>query len=61
LGRLKEIEKEGNPVGRSIVSIDLDHRDLSSTGLPNRQHISADMRLPTNIQQRTALSVFIQR
>jgi hypothetical protein len=43
------------------VSINLDPRDLSNTGPPNRQHTPADMRPPTHIQQRTSRSVSIQR
>ena len=54
-------EEEGDPVGGPAVSINLDSRDLSSTGPPNRQQTPADMRLPTHIQQRTSRSVFIQR
>jgi hypothetical protein len=60
--RLREAEEEeGNPVGGPAVSIDLDPRDLSNTGPPNRQNRPADMRSPTLIQQRTAGSMFIQR
>jgi hypothetical protein len=36
--RWKETEEEGNPVGGPAVSINLDARDLSNTGPPNRQH-----------------------
>jgi hypothetical protein len=36
-----------NPAGRPAVSINLDPRDLSNTGAPNRQHTPADMRPPT--------------
>jgi hypothetical protein len=46
LGRPKEAEKRGEPVGGPAVSITLDPRDLSNTGPPNRQHIPADMRPP---------------
>jgi hypothetical protein len=42
--RLKEAEEEGNPVGQPVASINLDFRDLSNTGPPNRQHTPADMR-----------------
>jgi hypothetical protein len=60
-GRLKEPEEKVDPVGGPAVSINLDSQDLSNTGPPNRQHIPADMRPPTHIQQRTSRSVFIQR
>jgi hypothetical protein len=40
---LKEAEAEGDPVGGPAVSINLDPRDLSNTGPPNRQHIPADI------------------
>jgi hypothetical protein len=60
-GRLKEAEEQGNLVGGPAVSINLDSRDLSNTGSPNRQYTPADMRPPTHIQQRNARSVFIQR
>ena len=56
-----EAEEEGNPVERSAVSINLDSWDLSDTGTPTRQHIPADMKPPTHIQQRTAGSGFSQR
>jgi hypothetical protein len=36
LGRLKEAEEKGDPVGRPAVSINLDSQDLSNTGSPNR-------------------------
>jgi hypothetical protein len=58
---MKEAEDKGYPVGGPAVSFNLDPRDLSNTGPPNRQHIPADMRPPTHIQQRTVRSVFIQR
>ena len=45
---LEEAEEEGNPVGGPAVSINLDPRDLSNTGLPNRQHTPA-----TDIHVRT--------
>ena len=48
--RLKESEEKGNPVGGPAVSINLDCQDLSNTGPPNRQDITADMRPPTHIQ-----------
>jgi hypothetical protein len=60
-GRLKEAEEKDNPVEEPAVLINLDSGDLSNTGPPNRQHIPADMRPPTDIQQRTVRSVFIQR
>jgi hypothetical protein len=58
---LEEAEEEGNQVGGPAVSINLDSRDLSNTGPPTRQHTTADMRFPTHIQQRTALSMFSQK
>ena len=42
LGRLKEAEEKGDPVGGSAVSINLGLRDLSDTGPPNRQHTPDD-------------------
>eukprot|EP00072_Mus_musculus_P007796 NP_001230187.1 uncharacterized protein LOC215467 [Mus musculus] len=54
LWRLKEAEEKGDPVGGPAVSINLDSRDLSNTGPPNRQHTPADMRPPRHIQQRIA-------
>ena len=59
--KLEEAEEKGNLVGGSVVSINLDSRNLSNTGPSPRQHTPADMRPPTHIQQRTAGSVFIQR
>jgi hypothetical protein len=47
--RLKEAEEKGYPVGGPAVSINLNPRDVSNTGPPNRQHIPADMRPPTHI------------
>jgi hypothetical protein len=61
LGKLEEAEEEGNPVGGPVVSINLDSQDLSDSRPATRQHIPADMRPPTHIQQRTAGSVFSQR
>jgi hypothetical protein len=52
--KLEEAEEEGNPIGRPAVSINLDPQDLSDIELPTRQHIPADVRLPTHKQQRTA-------
>jgi hypothetical protein len=52
-GKLEEAEEECDPVGKPAVSINLDFRDLSDTGTLTRQHIPADMRPPTEIQQRT--------
>jgi hypothetical protein len=49
-GKLKEAEEEGYPVGEPAVSINLDPRDLSNTGPPNRQYKQADMRPSTHIQ-----------
>jgi hypothetical protein len=37
---------KGNPVGGPAVSFNLDPRDLSNNGPPNRQHMPADMRPP---------------
>jgi hypothetical protein len=50
LGEAKEAEEKGDPVGGPAVSINLDPRDLSNTGPPNRQHTPDDMRPPTHIQ-----------
>jgi hypothetical protein len=61
LGKAEKAEEKGNPVGGPAVSINLDPRDLSNTGPPNRQHTPADMRPPKHKQQRTAGSVPIQR
>ena len=36
-------EEKGKPAGGSAVSINLEPRDLSNTGPPNRQHTSADI------------------
>ena len=47
---MKEAEKKGDPVGGPGVSINLDPRDLSNAGPPNRQHATADMRPPIHIQ-----------
>jgi hypothetical protein len=58
---VKKAEEKGNPVGGPAVSINLNPRDLSNTGPPNRQHTPADMRSPIHIQWRTTWSVFIQR
>jgi hypothetical protein len=58
---MKEAEEEGDPVEGPAVSINLDPQYLLKTGTPNKQHIPADMRHPTHIQQRTSGSVFIQR
>ena len=59
-GKLEDDEEEGDPVGGPAVSINLDPWDLSYTGPPNRQHISADMKPPTHIEQRTTRSGFSQ-
>jgi hypothetical protein len=59
LGKAEKAEEKGDAVGRPAVSINLDPRDLSNTGPPTRQH-TAEMRLPTHIQQ-TIESVFFQR
>jgi hypothetical protein len=59
--RRKEAKEEGDPVRGPAISINLDPRDLSNTGPPNRQNIPDDMRPLTHIQQRTAGSVFNQR
>jgi hypothetical protein len=58
---MKEAEEKDNPVEGQTILINLDLQDLSNIGLPNRQHIPADMRPPTHIQQRTAVSALIQR
>jgi hypothetical protein len=48
--RLEEAEEEGNHVGGSAVSINLDPGgDLSHPGSPTRQHTPADMRSLTHI------------
>jgi hypothetical protein len=49
-GRLKEAEEKDDPAGGPAVSIYLDLSYLSNTRQPNRQHIPADMRPPTQIQ-----------
>jgi hypothetical protein len=61
LGKLKEAEEKGDSVGGPAVSINLDPRDLSNIGSPNREHTPAGMRPSTHTQQRTASSVFRQR
>ena len=43
-GKAEEAEEKGDPLGGPAVSINLDPRDLSNTGPPNRQHTLADMR-----------------
>jgi hypothetical protein len=58
---LEEDEEEGDPIGRTAVSTNLDHQDLSDTEPPTRQHTSSDMRPPTHIQQRTAGSALSER
>ena len=50
LGRLKEAEEKGDPVGGLAVSINLDLQDLLNTGQPKRQYTPADVRPPTHIQ-----------
>ena len=49
---MKEAKEKGNPVGGPAISINLDPRDLSNTGPPNRQHTPADMRPPTHLQKK---------
>ena len=39
------------PIRRTVVSTNLENQDLSDTEPPTRQHIPADMRLGTHIQQ----------
>jgi hypothetical protein len=51
----------GDPVGGPAVPINLDSRDLSNNGPPTRQHMPADRRPPTHIEQSTARSGFSQR
>jgi hypothetical protein len=55
--RLKEAEK-GDPAGGPGISINLDPRDLSNTGAPNRQHTPADMRHPTHNRELPGLCSF---
>jgi hypothetical protein len=50
LGKLKDFEEKGDPVGGPAILISLDPQDLSNTGPPNRQHTPADKRSPTHIQ-----------
>ena len=58
---IKKAEKERDPVGGPAVSINLDPPDLSDNGPSTRQHVLADMRPQTHMQQRTAGSGFSQR
>jgi hypothetical protein len=51
---MEEAEEEDHTVEGPAVSINLDLCDLPDTGTPTRQHIPADMRPPTRIQQKTA-------
>jgi hypothetical protein len=55
--RLEEDGEEGNPVGGPQISINLEPRDLSNTGLPTRYHLPADMRPPTYIYSRGLLGL----
>jgi hypothetical protein len=48
--RLKEAKEKSDPVGGSAASINLDSRDLTNIGSPNRLHTPADMRPSTYIQ-----------
>ena len=50
----------GGSEGGNTVSINLDLLDLSDSGPPTRQHIPADMRLLTHIQQRTVGSGLVR-
>ena len=59
--KLEEAEEEGDPIGRPVVSTNLDSHDLSDTEPPPRQHTPVDMRPPTHIHQRTAGSGLGQR
>jgi hypothetical protein len=54
-------KKEGDPIGRTAVSTNLDTQGLSATEPPTKQHTSADMRPPTPVQQRTAESGLRER
>ena len=54
-------EEESNIVGRPVVSINLNLRVLSDTGIPTIQHTPADMNSPTHMQKKTAGSGFIQK
>lgn len=58
---LKETQKVGHPVGGPACSFKLDPQHHSNTGPPSRRNTSADMRPPTQIQERTARSMFIKR
>jgi hypothetical protein len=60
-GKLEEAEEEGGPFGGPEISINLDSRNLSECGTTTREHRPADMRSPTNIQQRTGGSGFSRR
>lgn len=42
-------EEESNLVGRPVVSINLNLRVLSDTGIPTSQHTPADMNSPTHM------------
>jgi hypothetical protein len=57
--KLEEAEKEGNPVGRSLVSINLDTQDLSDTGPQTRQH-RPDAMSPPNTYTAEDCQVWIQ-
>jgi hypothetical protein len=42
--RLEEVEEDGIPIGRPVVSTNLDHQDLSGTKPPTRYPTLAGMR-----------------
>ena len=59
---MEEAEEEGDPVGRSAVSTNLEPRDLSDTEPPNRHHTPADMRPPhTHIYSGGLLGLALER
>jgi hypothetical protein len=50
---LEEVKKEGDPIGGTAVSTNLNPKIISDTELPTWQHTGACLRPPTHIQQRT--------
>jgi hypothetical protein len=46
--KLEVAEEEGNPIGKPVISTNLDPRDCSDTEPPTRQHTLADTRLQHN-------------
>lgn len=58
---LEEAKKDGYPIGRSGVSINLHPWDFSNTEPCTRQHRRAGLRQLTHIQQRNACSDLSER